>query len=59
MSEQDKMETQHLRDLFEGARGRQPKTEQELNDWLATPEGKAAVVFEPTSLSRWGEVGRS
>lgn len=59
MSEQDKMETQHLHDLFEGAKGRQPTTEQELNDWLATPEGKAAVVFEPTSLSRWGEVGRS
>jgi hypothetical protein len=40
MSEQDKMEAQHLRDLFEGAKGRQPKTDQELNDWLATPEGK-------------------
>jgi hypothetical protein len=53
------MEAQHLRDLFEGAKGRQPKTDQELNDWLATPEGKAAVVFEPTSLSRWGEIGRS
>jgi hypothetical protein len=59
MSEQDKMEAQHLRDLFEGAKGRQPKTDQELNDWLATPEGKAATVFESTSLSRWGEVGRS
>jgi hypothetical protein len=59
MSEQEKMEAQHLRDLFEGAKGRQPKTDQELTDWLATPEGKAAVVFEPTSLSRWGEVGRS
>ena len=59
MSEQDKIKAQHLRDLFEGAKGRQPKTDQELNDWLATPEGEAAVVFEPTSLSRWGEVGRS
>ena len=59
MSEKDKMEAQRLQDIFEGAKGRQPKTEQELKDWLATPEGKAATVFEPTSLSRWGEVGRS
>ena len=59
MSEQEKMETQHLRDLFEGAKGRQPKTDQELKDWLASAEGKAATVFEPTALSRWGEIGRS
>jgi hypothetical protein len=46
-------------DLFEGAKGRRPKTDQELNDWLASTEGKAATAFEPTSLSRWGEIGRS
>ncbi len=59
MSEQDKMEAQHLQDLFEGAKGRRPQTDQELKDWLATSEGKAAIAFEPTSLPRWGEVGRS
>jgi hypothetical protein len=30
-----------------------------LKDWLATPEGKAATAFELTSVSRWGETGRS
>lgn len=58
----DKMETekaQRLLDLFEGAKGRLPKTDQELDEWLASSEGKAATAFELTSVSRWGEVGRS
>jgi hypothetical protein len=59
MSEKDKMEAQRLQDIFEGAKGRRPETEQELNDWLASPEGKAATAFESTQLSRWGEIGRS
>jgi hypothetical protein len=46
-------------DVFEGMKGRRPKSDQELNEWLASPEGKAAMMFEPTSLSRWGEAGRS
>jgi hypothetical protein len=50
---------QRLLDLFEGARGRLPKNDQELQEWLASPEGKAATAFEPTSASRWGEIGRS
>jgi hypothetical protein len=58
MSEKDKMETQRLQDIFEGTKGRRPET-QELNDWLASPEGKAATAFESTRLSRWGEIGRS
>jgi hypothetical protein len=58
MSERDKTEVQHLQDLFEGAKGRRPQTDQELKDWLASPEGKAAMAFEPTSVSRWGEIGR-
>ena len=49
----------HLLDIFEGARGRLPQNDQELQEWLASPEGKAATAFEPTSASRWGEVGRS
>ena len=46
-------------DLFEGIIGRRPKTTKELEEWLHTPEGKAATIFEATSASRWGEVGRS
>jgi hypothetical protein len=48
-----------LHDIFEGINGRRPKSDQELNEWLASPEGKAAMAFEPTPLSRWGETGRS
>lgn len=62
MSDQEKdkrAQAQRLLDLFEGAKGRRPETDQELNNWLASPEGKAATAFEPTSLSRWGEIGRS
>jgi hypothetical protein len=36
-----------------------PKSDEELNEWLASPEGKAAMMFEQTSLDRWGETGRS
>ena len=60
MSEKEEREKdQRLLDLFEGAKGRRPKTDQELDEWLASPEGKAATAFEPTSASRWGETGRS
>jgi hypothetical protein len=48
-----------LLDLFEGAKGRWAETDQELDEWLASPEGKAATAFEVTSVSRWGEAGRS
>jgi hypothetical protein len=47
-----------LRDLFEGANGRAPKTDHELDEWLASPEGRAATAFEPTPLPRWMEIGR-
>jgi hypothetical protein len=39
-----------LRDIFVGAKGRPPTTDQELDEWLASAEGKAATAFEPTSL---------
>jgi hypothetical protein len=45
--------------LFEGLKGRLPKTDRELEEWLATPEGKMATAFELTSLSPWGEKGRA
>jgi hypothetical protein len=54
-----KTRAQFLRDAFEGIKGRQPMSDDELNQWLATDEGKAATVFDDTTLSPWGERGRS
>jgi hypothetical protein len=45
--------------IFLIAEGRWPKSLDELNEWLATDEGKEATIFESTAVSRWGEVGRS
>jgi hypothetical protein len=62
MGEQNKAQktqAQFLRDAFEGIKGRQPKSEQELKEWLATDEGKEATIFESTSFSRFGETGRA
>ena len=62
MSEQEKSEkiqAQILRDAFEGMKGRQPKSDQELEEWLATDEGKEATMFEFTSFSRFGETGHA
>ena len=46
-------------ELFEGVNGHRPKTEKELQEWLVSPEGKAAMLFNLTSLSRRGEMARS
>jgi hypothetical protein len=54
-----KTRAQFLRDAFEGIKGRQPKSDDELNQRLATYEGKAATMFDDTTLSPWGERGRS
>ena len=54
-----KSEIQILRDAFEGMKGRQPKSDQELKVWLATDEGKQATMFEATSFSRFGETGHA
>ena len=61
MSEKEKAksEIQILRDAFEGMKGRQPRSDQELNEWLATDEGKEATIFEATALSTWGDKARS
>jgi hypothetical protein len=59
MSEQEKRRLNTSRIFSKEAKGRRPQTDQELKEWLATPDGKAATVFEPTSLSCWREVGRS
>lgn len=50
---------ERLDELFEGAKGRRPKTEEELHEWFASAEGKAATLFNLTSLSRWSERARS
>jgi len=55
----EKTEAQILRDAFEGMKGRQPTSDRELQQWLATDEGKEALAFESTSLSPWGERGRA
>ena len=57
--EAEKAQAQMLRDIFEGIKGRPPRSDQELNEWLATDEGIEATIFESTSGSRWGEMGRS
>jgi hypothetical protein len=62
MSEQEKFENVQApepRLVYQGIKGRLPKTDQELREWLASDEGKAAMAFEPAPASRWGEVGRS
>jgi hypothetical protein len=46
------------RDAFAAIKGRPPKTDRELEEWLASDEGKSAMIFEPASALRWGD-GRS
>jgi DNA-binding transcriptional regulator YhcF (GntR family) len=46
-------------ELFEGVNGRRPKTEKELKEWLVSAEGKAATLFNLTSLPHWKDTGRS
>jgi hypothetical protein len=55
----EKARAQILSDAFEGMKGRQPKSDRELNEWLATDEGKQATIFESTLISRWGETGHA
>jgi hypothetical protein len=62
MSEKEKAaktRDQFLRDAFEGMKGRRPTSDNELNQWLATDEGKMATMFDDTMVSSWGERGRS
>lgn len=55
----EKRQAQFLSDVFEGVKGHRPKSDQELNEWLATDEGRQATLFEPTLISRWGETGHA
>jgi hypothetical protein len=54
-----KTREQFLRDAFEGMKGSRPASDDELKQWLATDEGKMATLFDDTTLSPWGERGRS
>jgi hypothetical protein len=59
-SEKDETEIPQARtahDIFEGINGRRPKSDQELNEWLASSEGKAAMAFEPHVSFRLGGDG--
>ena len=49
--EREKAEAQRLRDLFEGVKGRRPDIDQELEESLASPQGKAATEFELTDVA--------
>jgi hypothetical protein len=51
----EKIQAQFLRDAFEGMKGGQPKSDQELKEWLATDEGKMATMFQSTGLSAHGD----
>jgi hypothetical protein len=59
MSDSEQTEKARAQLYFEGLMGRPPKTDQELEDWLATPEAKIEMAFELTTASPWGEKGRS
>jgi hypothetical protein len=59
MTDKQQTEKAQAELYFEGLKGRRPKTDQELEEWLATPEAKVAMAFELTSVSPWGEKGRA
>jgi len=53
ISEKERAENlikKRLRDFFVGAKGRRPYSDDELDEWLASAEGKAATAFEPAPL---------
>ena len=62
MSEQEKSEKTQAeiqRDIFEALNGRQPTSDQEFSEWLATDEGKKATTFMVTEFSLCGDRARS
>jgi hypothetical protein len=54
----EKAKAPMLPDVFGAIRGRLPESDRELEEWLASDEGKAATMFEFVPVIRWGE-GRS
>ena len=55
----EKAKAPTLLEIFGAIRGRLPETDRELEEWLASDEGKGATLFDDTTLSPWGERGRS
>ena len=56
MSEKEKApktRAEFLRDAYEGMKGHQPVSDDELNQWLATDEGKVATLLT-TQVFRLG-----
>jgi DNA-binding transcriptional regulator YhcF (GntR family) len=53
------LSAKRLMAIFEAVKGRQPQTEHELETWRASAEGKAATLFDLTTISIWGERARS
>jgi hypothetical protein len=41
-------QAQKLIDLFTEANGRPPRSAEELNKWVSSPEGKAATAYDRT-----------
>ena len=48
--EAEKAQIPTPRDIFEGIKGRPPETDRELEEWLASAEGKVATMFTPRLL---------
>src|SRR5262245_4548517 len=46
----EKLIKKTLRKFFVGAKGRRPYSDDEVDEWLASAEGKAATAFEPAPL---------
>ena len=62
MSEQKKSEKPQAeiqRDIFAALNGRQPTSDREFTEWLATDEGKKATTFMVSEFSVWGDRARS
>jgi hypothetical protein len=60
MSEQKKSEKTQAevqRDVFQALNGRQPKSDQELSEWLAPDEGKQATLFKVNRVFVLGRQG--
>jgi CRP/FNR family nitrogen fixation transcriptional regulator len=55
----ENLSTKRLIAIFEAVKGRQPRTEDELGAWFASLEGKAATLFDLTTISLWGDRARS
>jgi len=54
-----KTEAELVREAFSGVKGREPESDSELKEWIASPEGKAATAYWSAEVYRWGDSERS